>query len=221
MKYRKRVSELLPLFSPPDRLLQLVDLGQQRLRRVLKAIDPQLALDHEDRVRELKERLVARAENLAQQNEMREPQPPEFDENGTLKLADWEPASECEDATVEEVELDDQGKAYLVACGPSGQCVASWRCRVLLGKGRYVFCSKCKTQDVASLDDEKGIAAGLRISGSNRANKLEGTTKWESREFEFTVEEEIRDVVLVAELRASRGQVWFAAESMCLRRTAE
>jgi hypothetical protein len=40
-------------------------------------------------------------------------------------------------------------------------------------------------------------------------------------EYEFTVEEEVRDVELVAELRATRGQVWFAADSFRLVRNSQ
>lgn len=218
VKYRERVGELLPLFAPPDRLLKLVDIGHRRLRPALKAIDPQLALDHADRVRELKERLIARAENLTQQNEQQDPQPEEFDETGTLKLTDWYTASESEDAVIEEVELPDKGNAYSITCGPGGQCIASWRRKVLLGKGTYILHGRCRTKDVDAIDDEKGIAAGVRISGSNRTNKLGGTSDWKPLEFEFVIDEEIRDVELIAELRATRGQVWFAAESFCLRR---
>jgi len=49
-----------------------------------------------------------------------------------------------------------------------------------------------QTKDVAAIDDEKGSAAGIRISGANRTNTLEGTTtEWQELEFDFTVDEEI------------------------------
>jgi spore coat protein H len=220
-KYRERIGKLLPLFSPPDTLQGKVDAMQKRLRPVLAAIDPQLARDHADRVKELKDRLAARAENLKEQNEQPDPPPPqplEFDENGNAPLPDWHAESESEDAVVEEVELPREKRAYSIKCGPSGQCVASWRRDVLLSKGVYTLHASVKTKYVAAIDDEKGSGAGLRISGANRANKLEGTSGWKPLEYEFTVEEETQNVVLVAELRTSRGQVWFDIDSLRLTR---
>ncbi len=217
-RYRNRLKELLPLFDPPTKLQGRVDFLQRRLRPVLKAIDPQLALDHAERVREFKDRLAARAESLKQQSEQEDPKPPEFDENGVMHLDGWNTASESEDAAVEEVDSGKGKMAYSILCGPSGQCVASWRRRVLLGKGNYVFHANVKTKKVAKIEDEKGVGAGLRVSGANRTNCLSGTSKWKPLEFEFSVDEELREVELVAELRTTRGQAWFDPETLRLSR---
>jgi spore coat protein H len=217
-RYRKRLIELLPLFDPPTKLQSRVDFLQRRLRPVLKAMDPQLALDHAERVKEFKERLAGRAESLKQQSEQEDPKPPEFDENGVMHLADWNTASESEDAVVEEVDSGKGKMAYSILCGPSGQCIASWRRRVLLGKGDYVFHANVKTKKVATIEDEKGVGAGLRVSGANRKNTLSGTSKWKPLEFEFSVDEELREVELVAELRTTRGQAWFDPETLRLSR---
>jgi spore coat protein H len=216
--YRDRIRKLLPLFAPSGKLNTRVDVLRRRLVPVLAAIDPQLARDHAERVREFKERITARAASLTEQSEREEPRPPEFDEHGNMALAGWEAMSESDDAVVEEVELDEGKKAYSILCGPSGQCVASWRHRVLLARGTYTFHATIKTQDVAAIVDEKGNAAGLRISGANRTNSLYGTTNWKELTYKFTVEEESREVVLVAELRTSRGQAWFDGESLRLSR---
>jgi len=68
------------------------------------------------------------------------------------------------------------------------------------------------------LADEKGSGAGIRISGGARTNQLSGTTDWQALEYTFTVEEDLRDVELVAELRATSGIVLFAADSFRLIR---
>lgn len=218
VRYRKRLTELLPTFAPATKLQGRVEALRRRLQPILAAIDPQLARDHAERVKEFKERLAARAESLTQQNEQEDPKPPEFDENGVMHLADWYGASESEDATVEEVELKKDKRAYSIVCGPSGHCVASWRRRVLLGKGTYTFHANVRTKNVASIEDEKGSAAGLRISGADRTNTLAGTSKWKPLEFEFTIEDELREVELVAELRTTKGQAWFEPESLRLTR---
>lgn len=216
-RYRKRINELLPLFNP-NKLNVRVEFLRRRLQPVLASMDPQLARDHAGRARELKERITARAASLKEQSQRDDPKPPEFDENGKMHLADWMPASESEDAAIEYVELENEKKAYWIQCGESGRCVASWRRRMLLPKGTYTFHAKVKTQDVAEIEDEKGIAAGIRISGANRMNNVKGTSDWKPLEFEFTVEEELVEVVLVAELRTTRGQAWFDVDSLHLSR---
>jgi hypothetical protein len=219
-KYRKRVASLLPLFDPADKLQARVDVLRDRLQPVLAAIDPQIARDHVDRVKELNDRLAARAESLKEQNERHDPDPAEFDENGMLKLADWYTASESEDAVIEEIDLPGDMRAYTILCGPSGQCVASWRRKVILMRGNYTFHANVQTKDVAAIEDDKGSAAGVRVSGAQRTNTLDGTsTEWQTLQFEFTVEEDRREVELVAELRTTRGRVWFDAKSLYLTRT--
>ncbi|MBS0202649.1 MAG: CotH kinase family protein [Planctomycetes bacterium] len=221
-RYRERVRELLPLFDPPTRLNKRVDFLRRRLQPVLAAIDPQLSRDHAERVKEFKERLTARAASLKEQSVQEDPAPPTppvFDENGNLFLPDdWFPAMESEDAVVEVVDLDGEQKGLSIQCGPSGHCVASWRRGVLLEKGTYILHARVKTKDVSKIEDERGSAAGLRISGSTRTNTVHGTTDWKPLEFEFTIEEDVREVVLVAELRTTSGQAWFDPESLHLSR---
>jgi hypothetical protein len=220
-RYRDRLRELLPLFDPPSKLQERVQYLSKRLQPVLRRIDPQLALDHAERVKEFNDRLAARAESLRDQVDREDPKPPEFDENGNMPLADWYGASESEDAVLEEVELPKERRAYSIQCGPSGQCVASWRRRVLLGKGSYTFHAMVKTKKVATIDDEKGSGAGLRISGANRTNGLDGTSKWQPLEYEFSIDEDQREVELVAELRTTRGHAWFDLDSLRLSRKQE
>lgn len=217
-KYRKKIDELLPMFEPASKLTSRVDFQRRRLLPILAAINPQWPREHAERVKEFKERIVARAESLKAQSAMEDPRPPEFDENGNMDLADWHSASESEDATVEHVELPEEKSAYTIICGASGQCVASWRRRVLLPRGTYIFHATVKTQDVAEIDDEKGSSAGVRISGASRTNKVTGNSDWTPVEFEFQVEDEMREVELVAELRTTKGQCWIDAGSLHLSR---
>ncbi len=219
-KYRERLRELLPLFAPADKLVARVDAVQPRLRPLLEALNAEQAQGHDDRIRELKERLSARAESLKEQVESSDPTPPEFDENNTMHLADWYGASECEDAMHEEVDVPGEPprKAYLIKCGPSGRCVASWRRKVLLAKGRYEFDVEAKTADVEGIEDDRGPAVGIRISGAVRTDSLAGSSDWTPLKFEFDVLEDVREVELVAELKSTKGQVWFDRETMKLKR---
>jgi hypothetical protein len=222
-RYRATIRRLLPLFSPSDALLQRADAIQKRLEPVLHEIDPQLAIAHGERVNELKERLLARAASLNEQVDQPDPPPPQpltFNDADPVELPDWEPESETEGAVVETVELPDDVKGYLIRCADSSECIASWRRKVLLARGEYRLVMSARAADIVAIEDEKGSGAGLRVSGASRAGGLAGTTDWTALEYAFRVEEDQREVVLVAELRAKRGEVCFDAGSACLYRMA-
>ena len=217
-RYRQRVDELLSLFSPADKLLDQVDIVHQRLRPVLESMDPQLAAEHHERVQDLKQRLIARAESLQQQHDQPDPGPLEFDESGSQTISDWQQMIESDKAILEEIELPGEKRVYAIICGKDEDCIASWRRRVMLSKGDYRFTAMLRTINVDPIEDQKGRGAGLRISGSERTNHLAGSSVWTSLEYEFTVNEDIKNVELIIELRASHGQAWFQQDSLRLMR---
>ncbi len=217
-RYRERVAELLPLFDPPDRLLKRIDEIHQRMRPTWEAISPNHARDQDGRVTGFKNQITARAKNLKEQLTRPEPLLVRFKGQTPVLLTNWSKATETGDAKQDEVVLPGERRTYLIEPGPSGRCIASWRRKVLLAAGRYEFRALAKTEDVQTFDDERGLGAGLRISGGKRTNKLSGSTDWTKLQFEFTVTEESREVELVAELRATKGRVWFDAKSLELVR---
>jgi hypothetical protein len=218
-QYRAELRKRLPLFSPADALTKRVDEIAPRLRKALEETDPEAGPGFDERIADLKNRLTERARSLVEQMEYPDPGPPAppmplaFEEEQGIELPDWEPHSESEDAALEVVTLDDERTVYSIRSGDSGPCIASWRKAVLLAPGTYRFTMQARTRDVTAHADEKGRGAGLRISGANRDTGLEGTTDWSELEYRFVVDEGPRDIVLVAELRATAGQVEFDAGS--------
>lgn len=216
--YRARLKQFLPLFDPPTPLLRIVDTQQKRLFPVMREMHEDQANAFNDRIAELKQRLIERAANLRDQVEQPDPGPLEFSEDGLAELPDWYPVSESEDAVQEQPELAGQRATYQIKCGPSGACVASWRRKVLLEKGRYQLEVRAKAKGIVGQEDEKGTGAGVRVSGANRTNSLTGTSNWKVLQFEFETADDLREVELVAELRATAGEVWFEAKSLRLKR---
>jgi hypothetical protein len=205
-RYRERVKELQPLFAP-ERLHKRIDEVHARIRPVLLAMGEDRARHNDDRVREFKERITNRYPKIAEQLRNGPPQPLAF-KQGVAELKEWYPQIDTADAKVEEVTINNQ-KLLNIVVGPSNQCNASWRHKVLLGAGTYRLEGKARVTSVKAMGDEKGSGAGLRISGGTRDNKIIGTTNWEKLSHEFQVAEDVREVVLVAELRAAAGKVWF------------
>ncbi len=220
-RYRRRIGELLPLFDS-GKLSRRVDEVSKRIAKTLQSVDRERAHNHDGRVSDLKDRLDGREKSLKAQKARPEPKPLVFTPDTPVKLDRWRRMSECRDAKLEEDRVGVE-RVYRIACGRSHVCIASWRKGVLLARGRYRFQAAMSAKDVAPLEeqDAPGIGGGLRIGGSSRENKLVGTSGSKTIEFEFTVEEEVGDVELIVELRASRGSIQLRADSLKLTRLAD
>jgi hypothetical protein len=221
-QFRKRITELLPLFDAL-KLSRKLDEAGKRIDAALATIDAETAKSHEESVRGLKNLLEEREKFLLKQRALPDPRPLVFTTNTPVRIDAWRAMSESEDATVGEKKVAGE-KLFLVTCGKSGQCVAGYRRSVLLAKGRYRLQASLQVKEVAPLINEEATAtpvnvgAGVRISGATREGGLTGTTPFKTVQFEFEVAEEQRDVELVVELRASKGTLQIRPESLKLTR---
>ena len=215
-RYRERIAKLLPMFSPANGLLSRVDEIQKRVQPVLAAISKEAASEHAERVKEYKERLVARAENLRAQLADPEPGVLAFAKKSEELLPDWFEQPETEDAKLERGKVE-RKETYSIACGKMKPCVASWRRDVLLGPGKYELRAQVRTNQVSGIDGEAG-GAGVGISGVERTNHVRGTNGWQPLVESFTIREDQRQIQLVLELRANKGRAWFDANSLRLVR---
>lgn len=218
-RYQARVRELAKLFIPAGRLVKRIEEHRQRLRPFFAEVGEGPAKEFDQHAKELSDRLKDRASNLTRQTAVAvapaEPKSLKFDAAGVATLTGWEVRKETDDAKVEMVEAKGANpKSLLIATGPGGRCVASWRTKVTLGAGRYRFEGRARADGVKASQDSPGAGAGLRISGGARTNKLEGAAGWTLLSFPLEITEPSREVELVAELRATAGQVWFDAASL-------
>lgn len=136
--------------------------------------------------------------------------PLRFDDAGIARpTAGWMAQPE-ESATFDRV--GDKGLRIVAA----GECQGSWRCPVTLAAGHYRFEAKVKTAGV------KGIGAGLRISGNEAEGEwIAGNHANHAIACEFDVPDGGGDVVLIAELRAAKGEAVFSLGSFRLLRSNE
>jgi len=168
---------------------------------------------------EMRARLVARATSLAEQLAQPEPALLKFDALGVAKLgAGWEARKLDGEARLELLKENEKVLLHIKA-GSTG-CVASWRLPVNLPGGKYRFLALAKTAEVEPLTDKSGAGAGVRVSKDVRKNALTGENAWTEIEHEFEVMDGGDDKVMVCELRAKRGEVWFELESLRIVRAA-
>ncbi len=182
----------------------------QKIMEGLARKNPQWAKDYQGQIGGARDRVARRLASIGRQlGEM--PKPMEW-VNDVHKLGpkQWSPQG---GGALDEQNVDGQHCLHIRA---DGSAAASWRRTVTLPQGRYRFEATVKTAG-AEGGDEVGDGGGLRISGGKRkgVNGLTGSAAWQRLGFEF---EASGDAILVAELRAGKGEMWIQTGSLQLVR---
>lgn len=217
-RYRKRVDELLPLVSPPDAILKRIDEVSGTLRPFFEEQGAEQKDRYAQLVKELKERVVARSENLVKQAAEPDPSLQEFDERGVTPLEGWWAAPEGEKVTVDEVQTTEGKKLLHVKAGEGEPGIGSWRLHVLLGPGTYLLKADAKTSGVVKLDETEDSGVGAGESGVARDQHIHGDHERKALSYRFEVREDRKRVELILEMRARSGEAWFDAQSLRLIR---
>jgi len=183
----------------------------KRVQNAIAAKDGRWAKEFEGRIDEAKGRVTRRIAAVGRQIGAL-PKPAVFDLTGVVKIAKgwtFEPSGGGQGALVKM-----EGRDCLHLMAPEGGA-PSWRAVQNLPAGKYRFEALARTRGVVAVDDEKGKGAGLRVSGGvKRINSVEGDSAWKPLIYEF--DSPGGDIPLVAELRAAKGEVWFALDSLRL-----
>ena len=205
-RYRDRLGTLITNVYDVAKITNRMQEVQARIRPIAgRRIDGIIA--------DLRNRVVARRDYVAQQLAIPEPKPLQFDSNGEALVAAWHQKIQMGNA--QHSATDEQ---LNIKVNQRGETIASWRARVSLEPGRYRFTARAQSTDLSALNDEKGSGAGIRISGTQQArgNKLSGTSAPKDLAFDFTAPG--GEVELICELRATRGEVAFDRSSLKLQR---
>jgi hypothetical protein len=215
-RFRARIEELITNVFVAPVLIQRIDERAAQLAVQLKTTQPELAGEFVSRASSLKNRLQARARNLAGQLPPPAAGMLKFAEN-SARLTGWR-AGSAADHTKQATVPDAAGKPSLWIAA-TGASAGSWRTTVVLPPGRYAFEGRARTAGVKPVpNDAQGEGAGLRISGQSRTAKLVGDAPWTQMRFEFEVTEARSEAVLICELRATQGEAWFDEASLRLVR---
>jgi spore coat protein H len=214
-KYREVIRTVIPLFSP-KRIHAKIDEIEKRLQPVVRKMDAGRAKYLADLAKDFKRRITERDRILKKQNRTPEDGKIDFDKNGVASLKFWNPQIETEDSELEELEEKGKTTGYRINTGGSNRAIASWRQPVQLPKGKYKFVAKATLREVESLDGEQGGVIA-RMSGGPKMGSVVGNGE-QAISYDIEVTEDRRDVVLVLELRAKKGEVIFQANSLKLIR---
>jgi hypothetical protein len=158
----------------------------------------------------IRERILLRAERVAEQLAGKEPPQTKFDADGTARLSGWRDESDRGEPLMDQPEFDGRRTLHVRAAG--GRNRGSWRTQVYLSRGRYRFEGMVRSEGVT------GGSAGLRISGGQRNTGIGGTSPWRLLSHEFEVTDAGVDVEFVCDFYGTAGEVWFDVDSFRLRR---
>ncbi len=211
--YQKRVEEIYHnVLKQHDWAARVVEEGNQ-VRDAIAAKNPNWAKDYQGQINTVRDQVNNRIAAIGKQiGDI--PKPKDFGKNGVLKLGgDWRVEGSA--AQTDQVKIDDRAALHIRT---DNETSASWRKSIALEPGHYRFEANVKTAHVAATQNPSGEGAGIRVSGGTRAgqNGAKGDSGWQTLKFEFDAPG--GEVVLVAELRASKGEAWFQTDSMQLTR---
>ena len=209
--YKARVESIYENVLLKEDWAARISAEGRRVRDAIATKDGKWAKDYEGQINEVRGRVARRIAAVGKQLGAI-PRAVAFDANGVFKVAKgW--SQEGTGALCDEAAKDGQICLHIRT---DGATAASWRQTLHLDAGRYRFEGKLAIANVVGVKDASGEGAGLRISGGVRdgQNAAVGSAAWQP--LGYTFETPGGDIVLVAELRASKGEVWFARDSLRL-----
>jgi spore coat protein H len=210
--HRKLSEEIYTKVLKPHDWETVVLTQGKKVQEALTKHNAKWGKDYQGHINAARDRLMTRIAAIGKQfGDMPKP----FDWQGNVaKLGPKQWRNEGGGAYGEQV-MDGQKCFHIRA---DGSPTASWRRNVVLEPGRYRFEAQVKVSNVDGPGDSSGEGAGLRISGVTRngVNGLKGNSQWQKVAYEFDASGS--DIILVAELRAPKGEAWFQTDSLQLVR---
>lgn len=211
-RYPERVKEIYETVLKSTDWSQRLNEAGEKVRAALEKRNPQAAKDYAAKVTDAKNRVEQRIAAIGKKlGDM--PKKMKFEPNGSIKITSDGWRQEGTATQIDTPQHDGKPTLHIKAEGAS---TASWRKNLSVDPGKYRVEVLARTAGVEPAPSASGEGAGVRISGGNRngQNAAKGDTGWDVLKFEFDAPG--GDVILVAELRATKGEVWFDRESFRL-----
>ncbi len=179
-----------------------------RMAEVLKhQIDPAERPPFQAAIEDLERRVAVRIAFLQQELEAAPTVQPEF-RNGVASLSGWLSGPNPDGGRLERLSGADGTRFLHVVAAPV--TLGSWKTRVRLEPGRYRLEGRARSQDLGPLPFGHSQGIFLRASGGlGRKGLWPGPSGWTDMALEFEVQSPAEDIDLFADVRASRGEVWF------------
>mgnify|MGYP000061883755 CR=1 FL=1 len=223
-RYQERVVFLATNLFQPARLVRRVDDAVAALYPGLARYDAEIAAAFTNTAAEFKTRILNRGQTLQRQLDILSGRlaPLAFVKD-TARLTGWRPDGFPTHARMDRGRTEDRQMALHIRLeGANPPLVGAWRTLALLEPGWYRFEGLVRCAGVDSARRRRGEGAGLLVPLSRRFEpfRLTGDLTWQTVGVNFEVTAKA-DVELVCELRADKGEAWFAEDSLKLIRLAQ
>jgi hypothetical protein len=164
----------------------------------------------------LRRQISGRAQSIAEQLRLPEPQPVTF-VNNEASVKSWSKLGAGNVATLEELRVE--GERRVLRIQAQGRTSAGWVTRLWLPVGTYEFSARVKVREVVATGGDRSSGAGVRSTASRLATRrLTGNSDWEELRCRLVARPPEDMAELVCELRNASGEVWFDLDSLKLRR---
>ncbi len=214
--YYARLSEFNRTLLIPETLTNRIQQWAARVEPVLAQLGPASVQAHRRDVAELCERIAQRKDSLEEQLAGGPGNTPTFDSAGVAPLASWVSTNSYGRPLCKR-ETQPAGPTLLhIRTDASG--IGSWRTKVLLEDGHYIFQARMQTKGVVCDSRDLKAGAGLRAFGRSGTKKQIADSPWTDVSYEFDLPDGVHEVELICELRAAKGDVWFEEDSLKLIR---
>jgi len=214
-RFRERITILSTNEFSASRLVSEWTRIRERLRAGMEMSRPGEWRELDNNLGHFRRQLDVRAKVVA--NEIaRWPRPPKPLAPGTVvPIAEWRKTPQQGQSTLDYAPPAGETKKVFHLVAKGAGTVVSFRSTTQLPAGHFMLKARARVKNVVAAGDQRGLGAGVRVSGGQRTMKLEGTTDWTEVSFDF-IRGEPGPVDLILELRANQGEAWFDADSIQL-----
>lgn len=217
-KYRERVRELLPIFYPPDSLIAAIDAKSAQLQEGIEILGEEFVEQHRQKVEELKQRVRERADNIRSQLDEEESKPLEISLKGFVPLESWYPATDNDQiaaTTSGEGAAEERLEVRFLAEQPG---MGSWRCPLLLSRGKYRLQGRFRVAELQPLDTENLETIVYGTQRDERWLRWEGDPMWRDISMEINVVEDRAGIEVLVGIRGTAGNLVVDRNSFRLER---
>jgi len=211
--YLARFGELYTNLFRVDVLLKRVDDLSSVVQAAMAETDSSELRAYQRIVDDLKAHIVQRDKSLARQLAVAS-KPRDTTNAGPILLSGWTSKVQEGQPKFDQTAMDAR-RHLLHISTTEGGAAGSWRSRVSLEPGSYRFEGEVRVSGVVPANN--GGGACLRTSARRGRRQFTGDGDWRKFSCEFRIESP-RDIELICELRASKGEAWFDLGSLRLMR---
>jgi spore coat protein H len=212
-RYFERMKELRAAVFQPAAMTNRAREIASKVTRLPREKEPRKARDQESAVSEFCDNIMARGRFLDQQL-AHSIVPLKFDGNGFARLSCWESKRDFGAPSLRQ----SQQPAVLEIGAEQGSSIGSWRTNVWLEKGGYQLQGRIKTDGIVADPGDPRGGAGFRVDKRPPENYTLGSSDWKEAQYEFSVDDLLREVQIVCDFRGEEGKARFDLESLRLRR---